>query len=399
MRFGNVKEALKRNNVPFDEEELDARLTLLVDTLRGNYDQSRVDEFVRNDPGGDYVSLPKIQYSNLPRLTGGALPPFQNLRNTLSDKTGPPDGPTIITNSVPIPYEPDKDDFLSPWMRWYIEAVSSPVGVGIHRIIFMVIFFVSYLEKLPNIGGLLGAALDITSGASKAATKLMQQGIVSLFGLIPFGGPIGILLASIFGFFAWGLIGAVSFSRQDYAEALSSSFRGNIMYPIGNILADTFDAGNRVFGRIQYQAGKIWGNIKDVLRYLGTFNAFSRKGTDTIIDKVQAAKPELLPGGLGALANKVPGNFGELLKKGEGGLGDLANKVPGGLGDILKKGEGGLGDLANKVPGGLGDMLKKGQGGLPGNLGSTFRQLTGKGRHKSKWKTLRNRFDKTFANS
>jgi hypothetical protein len=177
------------------------------------------------------------------------------------------------------------------------------------------------------------------------------------------------------------------------------------MHPIGNMLGDSFDAGNRVLGKIQHQAGKIWGNIKDVLRYLGTFNAFSRKGTDTIIDKVQAAKPELTDAP--KTGEEGPAGLGDMLKKGEGGLGDMLNKgegAPGGLGDMLNKGEG----LTDKLPGGLGDMLNKGEG-APGGLGNMlekgkgfgnmFRKFTGKGRQKSKWKTLRNKFVKTFANS
>ena len=283
MSFGYVKSILDANGVSYNPEELDTRMTLLVKALRGQYDENEMEEFIRNDPGGDYAEIPKVSYSQVAGMVGGTfkMPEFKMPTFGKPKELGKP--------------KSDPDDFLTPSVRWVVEGLTSPNATIFRtglRILFLVIFFVSYLEKLPVMGGILGAALDLTVGASKAATKLIQKGIVSIFGIIPFGGIIGIMLATIFGLFAWFMIGALSFSRQEFADAVSAGLR-MITYPIGDMIGDVFDSGNRIAGKIYEKSGKIWGNIKDVLSYFGTLNPKAKEGVDKIISKVQEAKPTL----------------------------------------------------------------------------------------------------------
>jgi hypothetical protein len=335
MSFGNVKDILKSNGVVFDEEEFDVRMAMVVDALRGNYDQDKVDEFVRGGGGG--VELPKVQYGGIRKMLGGEKdsgddpkPPTEDNPVAAAEAKKDDDGLVYLPG-----FKKDSNDFLGPWMRWFVSTLSSPNAVTARlglRVLLIVVFFVSYLENLPMVGGLLGAALDMTVGVSKAATKLIQTGIVTLFGIIPFGGLIGFMLATLFGWFAWTLISVISFSRQDFGESLSAIIH-TAPYPMGNILGDAFDAGNQSLGKLQKNTGKIWGNIKDVLRYLGGTNEKAKVGVESLINKVAEARP------------------------------DLADKTP----------------TLPEAP-----------------RPNTFR---GGRNSKNKWKTLRNKFDRTSANS
>jgi hypothetical protein len=351
MSFGYVKSILDANGVPYDAKELDKRFEWMIKVLRGQYDENEMQEFIRNDPGGDYVEIPKVKYSQVAGMIGGSvkLEGFKAPGEELANVSGP---------------KPDPDDFLTPWVRWFVDGLTSPSGEKFRyvlRILFVVIFFVSYLEKLPVMGGILGAALDLTVGASKAAIKLIQKGTVTLFGIIPFGGIIGIMLATIFGLFAWALLAALSFSRQEFADSVSAILR-MIAYPIGDMIGDVFDSGNRTAGKIYGKTGKIWGNIKDILEYFGTLNPRAQTGVDKIISKVQEAKPEL------ANPSSEPSSSEE----------EPSNPTSTAPPTSLVQQERERIEARNPSP------LK------------TFK--AGK-RHKTKWKTLRNRFVKTFASS
>lgn len=370
MRFGFVKDVLKSNGVSFDEEEFDARMTLAIDALRGNYDQSKVDEFVRGEQkGGGYIEIPKVRYTGIRKMLGGGgedptkEPPADDDPTSQDETKKPP----VDDDLTCLPgFKGDTNDFLGPWMRWFVNTVTSPnasvAKFGV-RILMIVIFFVSYLENLPMVGGLLGAALDLTVGASKAATKLIQTGIVTLFGIIPFGGLIGFMLATFFGWFAWTLISVISFSRQEFGESLSAIIH-TAPYPMGNILGDTFDAGNQSLGKVQKNAGKIWGNIKDVLRYLGGTDEKAKAASEKIVSAVETAKP-------GLKAAQTVENPQERAKK----MADITASYVAKAKEVISP----IKQAAAK------ELAAK-----------TFR---GGRKSKNKWKTLRNRFDRTFVNS
>lgn len=217
---GLVKAALKRHNIPYDEIEYDLRVDLLVDGLR-------------NKPGWE-----------------------TRLKAFGSQKGG------AGFSDIPIPLKPDNTDFLGPRLRWVVDAMGSPYAQGVVRIIFMVLFFTSYLESIPLFGSILGAVLDIMVSGGKALIKAVQKIIPVVFGIIPlpFMSLIGLGMASVFGMLVWPLIGILSFTRQDFAAAIESFIRV-IPPPIGDTLADVFMEANRAVARIDQKRIKISEDI------------------------------------------------------------------------------------------------------------------------------------------
>ena len=169
-----------------------------------------------------------------------------------------------VGGAIPIEVKLDKTDFLGPQLRWLVEAMGSPYAQGVVRSLFMVIFFISYLESIPLFGSILGAGLDVMVAGGKALTKTIQTNIPVLFGIIPlpFMSLVGLMVASVFGMIMWPIFAMVSFSRQDFAVAIESSLR-MIPPPIGNTIADLFMEANRMVAKINMKRKKLGEDISN----------------------------------------------------------------------------------------------------------------------------------------
>ncbi len=163
---------------------------------------------------------------------------------------------------IPIMVKPDTNDFLGPRLRWLVEAMGSPYAQGIVRMLFMVIFFISYLESIPLFGSILSAALDVMVAGGKTLTKTIQTNLPPMIGLIPlpYMSLVGIMIAAVFGMIVWPMIAMISFSRQDFAAAIESSIRV-IPPPIGSTIADLFVEGNRMIAKLDQKRQKLGEDI------------------------------------------------------------------------------------------------------------------------------------------
>jgi hypothetical protein len=143
------------------------------------------------------------------------------------------------------------EDWLGPQLVNFIDIITSPAAREMLRGVFGVIFFVSYLEKIPVFGNLLSAALDLMIMGGKMMTKTIQKNLPPLIGLIPlpFASLIGIMMAALFGFIMWPMIAIVSLSRQDFTAAVESFIRV-VPPPFGDTIADLFLEGNRTVARL-----------------------------------------------------------------------------------------------------------------------------------------------------
>jgi hypothetical protein len=144
-----------------------------------------------------------------------------------------------------------KEDWLGPQLQNFITVMTSPAAQGVLRSVFAVVFFVSYLEKIPVFGNILSAVLDLMIMGGKMMVKTVQKNLPPLIGLIPlpFMGLIGIAMAALFGFIMWPIIAIVSLSRQDFTAAVESFIRV-VPPPIGDTIADLFLEGNRTVARL-----------------------------------------------------------------------------------------------------------------------------------------------------
>ena len=195
-------------------------------------------------------------------------------------------------DNIPIPIKNDPNDYLGPRLRWFVEVIGSPYAQSVVRVLFMVLFFVSYLESTPAFGSILGASLDVLVAGGKALTKTIQTNLPPLVGLIPlpFMGLVGMAMAAAFGFVVWPIIAIVSFSRQDFAAAIESFIR-IIIPPWGNTLADLFMEGNRMVAKIDMRRQKLAEDISTVLKSLSDKGSMVssqvKEGANKLAEKVQ----------------------------------------------------------------------------------------------------------------
>ena len=165
----------------------------------------------------------------------------------------------------------EAEDFLGPKLRWFVDAMGSPYAQTIIRTLFMVIFFLSYLESVPVFGSILSAVLDLMTMGGKAMTKTIQKIIPPTLALIPlpYMNFVGMGVAALFGMFVWPVVALVSFSRQDFTAAVDSFVRV-LPPPMGDMIADNFLEINRTVARIDAKRQKLVADITSALTSLAS---------------------------------------------------------------------------------------------------------------------------------
>jgi hypothetical protein len=173
--------------------------------------------------------------------------------------------PSGLPTQVNLP-KLDSEDWMGPKIITFLDLMTSPEARGMLKALFMVIFFVSYLESIPVFGNILSVGLDIMVAGSKAITKSIQSSLPATMGLlpIPFSSIVGLMMAAVFGAIVWPLIAMVAFSRQDFAAGIESYIRV-IPPPFGSIIADNFMELNRMLGKIDVKRQKLAYDITSAL--------------------------------------------------------------------------------------------------------------------------------------
>jgi len=251
-----LRDALEKNNIPIPQD-FDEKLDLIVSGLKRKPDY-------------------EAKLAAFKNQKGGAEPA--------------PVAPPIVR---------DPEDYLGPRLRWFLKAVTSPYGRTMLEALFMVIFFLSYLEKIPVFGSILSAGLDVMLAGSKVLIKSVQTALPPAIGMIPlpYTAMVGIAMAAVFGMIVWPIIAIISFSRQDFVSAIESYIRV-IPPPIGDILANNFLEVNRTVARLDEKRIKLGNDISNALTQISTFFSMisdeMKKGLQSLSDSVKA------------VANKVP---------------------------------------------------------------------------------------------
>ena len=235
-----VKEILKLHKIEFDPKEFDTRMEILLAGLR-------------RDP--EYPML---------------VDAFKKQRG----------GQTAL----------QQEDFLGPRVVQFMDAITSPYAREAIRAVFMVIFFMSYLERIPVFGSVLSASLDILVASGKMITKSIQKTLPPAIGLIPlpFTSLVGMGMAAVFGMIVWPLIAIVSFSRQDFTAAIDAFLRV-VPPPFGDMVADIFMDGNRLVARIDAKRQKVGEDIAGAVQLIGDFMENFKNDANTFADQTRAA--------------------------------------------------------------------------------------------------------------
>lgn len=221
-------EVLDRHGVKYDKEEAEERLDLVLKGLRGDPDFEKDMEAFKKKPqrgGGEY--------------------------------------------DIPIPVKMTKGDFLGSELRWFVNVMGSPYAQVVVKLLFMVLFFLSYLENIPVVGSILSAVLDVMLAGGRILIKTVQKALPPMIGLIPlpYMSMVGIVLASVFGMLVWPVLAIVSFSRQDFTSAIESYIR-IVPPPMGDALADAFLDANRTVYKLNEKRVKLTEDIVGGLQTL-----------------------------------------------------------------------------------------------------------------------------------
>jgi hypothetical protein len=222
-------EVLDRHGVKYDKEEAKERLDLVLKGLRRDPAfESELAEFKTKKPqkgGGDY--------------------------------------------DIPIPVKMTTGDFLGSELRWFVNVMGSPYAQVVVKLLFMVLFFLSYLENIPVVGSILSAVLDVMLAGGRILIKTVQKALPPVIGLIPlpYMSMLGIVLASVFGMLVWPVLAIISFSRQDFTSAIESYIR-IVPPPMGDALADAFLDANRTVYKLNEKRKKLTEDIVGGLQTL-----------------------------------------------------------------------------------------------------------------------------------
>ena len=250
-----LRDTLERHNVPIPND-FDERLDIVVSGLNRKPDfKQKLEKYKKHRP-----------------TSGGAEEP-------------PPVAP---------PIKRDPEDWLGPHLRWFLKALTSPYARTMLEGIFIVVFFLSYIERTPVIGSILSASLDLLLAGGKIATKSIQSAIPALMGLapIPYASTAGIAMAASFGFIVWPVLAIVSLSRQDFTSAVESFIR-IIPPPIGDVIANTFLEGNRTIARLDEKRIKLANDISTAMTTISdtatNLSTQAKEGLKSLAEEVKQA--------------------------------------------------------------------------------------------------------------
>jgi hypothetical protein len=195
---------------------------------------------------------------------------------------------------VAPPIKRDIEDWLGPRLRWFLKAMTSPYARTMLEGIFIVVFFLSYIEQTPVVGSILSTGLDLMLAGGKIATKSFQSAIPAIMGLapIPYASTAGIVMAATFGFIVWPIFAIVSLSRQDFTSAVESFIR-IIPPPIGDVIANTFLEGNRTVARIDEKRIKLGNDIASAMNSVSEvstqFSEQAKQSLKSLGDQIKEA--------------------------------------------------------------------------------------------------------------
>ena len=256
-----LKDILEANKVPLPSD-FDERFNLVMMGLRKDPKFDEELQKFKQQTGG--LKLSKMT----DRFKSGINSVRDDIQNRVSSATDKIPATPDTSSSLAPPMELDSEDWMGPRIRWFLGAITSPYARVMLRSLFMVIFFVSYLEAIPVFGDILSVGLDVMVTGGKIITKSIQKQVPFLMGLLPlpYAGLVGLIMAAIYGAMVWPIIAMVSFSRQEFTVAMESFLRA-IPPPAGDMIADLFLESNRFVAKMDLKRRKL---AESIITAIGT---------------------------------------------------------------------------------------------------------------------------------
>ena len=298
-----LKDILEANKVPLPSD-FDDRFKLVMMGLRKD---PKFDEELRKfkeQTGGIKLSKMKDKFkSGLDSVRND----IQSRVSSVTDKI--PATPNTSMSLAP-PMELDSEDWMGPRIRWFLGAVTSPYARVMLRSLFMVIFFVSYLESIPIFGNILSVGLDVMVTGGKIITKSVQKQIPFVMGLLPlpYAGLVGLMMAAIYGAMVWPIIAMVSFSRQEFTVAMESFLRA-IPPPAGDMIADLFLESNRFVAKMELKRQKLADSIITAIGTVANIIENVSSRTTSQVANISQMKDRLVNGVTSQIPTSVQQTF------------------------------------------------------------------------------------------
>lgn len=169
-----------------------------------------------------------------------SVPAVQNVKKQFEGKDP--------INGISSELDYDKTDgFITTVVKFFLntitDIVSSPALPIYVRFLFGLMFVLSYLQGLPIFGGLIRAALEITTFlVTTAGTSILSMGNM--------GGPIGHMIGLMFASVFFVLSAMISFSRKQFTDAIvvSANLIPFVGMPISNALQRADIAATKLYG-------------------------------------------------------------------------------------------------------------------------------------------------------
>jgi hypothetical protein len=212
---------------------------------------------------------------------------------------------------IPVTVKKVPGDFLGNGARWWVKAAASPYLGTLVKLTFFFMFFLSFLESTPLFGSVISATLDVILAGGRILVKSLQKGLPALMGLLPlpYTQLSGVALVSVVGMFAWSILAAISFSRQDFTSAIDSMLR-IIPIPVGDAMADAFLDANRTIDQLNDKRIKltddIWNGILLIRQFLDGIGQYVSSTASGAFQRVQSGTDKLLDAIQGIRANPPP---------------------------------------------------------------------------------------------
>jgi uncharacterized protein YjbJ (UPF0337 family) len=152
------------------------------------------------------------------------------------------------------------DGFLTMVVKWFLNLISTIIGSPLWptyiRALFGINFILAYAQTMPIFGGLIQAALEMTTFViTTTGTTILSLGNM--------GGPVGHIIGLMFASIFFILSALISYSRQQFTDALIVS--ANLIPFVGMPISAALQRADIAASKLTEAAKKVHNSFLDLV--------------------------------------------------------------------------------------------------------------------------------------
>jgi len=152
------------------------------------------------------------------------------------------------------------DGFLTMIVKWFLNLISTIIGSPMWptyiRALFGINFILAYAQTMPIFGGIIQAALEITTFViTTTGTTILSLGNM--------GGPVGHIIGLMFASIFFILSALISYSRQQFTDALIVS--ANLIPFVGMPISAALQRADIAASKLTEAAKKVHNSFLDLV--------------------------------------------------------------------------------------------------------------------------------------